>query len=273
MCRHRVGDAVKPITGLGIKSGWIGSGQELPALMYSSTTANAFGTWAEIGKTPPWPTKRLFLFGRSFDSALTIAALINIGIGPTGSQRIILSDLSVNLASTYRSGVLNGYIPVKIPSNQILWAQMATNSTTRSDFELGALLDPLAWGPSFSLVTSYVDVANSSGNIVTGASTSGAYTSITIPSFGPHKAYFFLVAPNGNVNYQSYSVEISIGSTILFPETVVLISNGPQELTTPILWGPFDCSGLGGSNTLTISGHYTNGTAGDSIQIGLYGLD
>lgn len=247
-------------------------------VIVTSGTANVFGSWVALGQLPPYSTRHIKLAGRPFSSSGGGPALINLGLGSAtvAPSRILIPNIVANLVTDYSGVPLEFDIPLWMPPSSYLWAQIAQNSSVAYNFEIGALVESRILGSPFRTVTSYVDTANSSGTFITGSSASGTFGPVTLASsFGPHKAYGFIVIPAGTPSWQSYSLSLSFGGNILFPEMPVFVSNVSSnfiDATWPTWYGPYECD-LGSSVTVTVSGNYLQATAGNQIQIGLYGFD
>ena len=244
-------------------------------VIVTSGTANVFGSWVALGQLPPYPTRHIKLAGRPFSSSGGGPALINLGLGSAtvAPSRILIPNIVANLVTNYIGVPLEFDIPLWMPPSSYLWAQIAQNSSVAYNFEIGALVESRILGSPFRTVTSYVVSATSSGTILTGTGTSGSYGPATVASsFGPHKAWGFLVTPVGSPNWQSWSVEVSFGGNILFPLSAVIVTDNSYVTTWPSWYGPYECD-LGSSVTVTVSGNYGQSTAGNQIQIGLYGFD
>ena len=246
------------------------SGGSEYTVINGSTTANAFGSWVQIGTSPPYKCNRIWLTGRPYSNNLPLPGLINIGIGPSGSQEIILPNLMFDSIQDYQGPPTSWRFPVKIPSNSAIWAQMAQNSTTSYNFEIGGL----CWNDNTDdggIITSYVDSSTSSG-IQVAVSASGSWGPVTITaSSGQFKKYAFCIMPVGAPTYISASTEILLDGNTIFPELVTLITNGGSNVvTTPGQWGPFECDIPAGS-TITMQGYASVGGS-LSFQIAFYGI-
>ena len=246
------------------------SGSNEYTVISGSTTANAFGAWTQIGTSPPYKCNRIFLTGRPDSSNTGLPGLINIGIGPSGSQSIILPNLVFDSIANYQGPPASWRFPVNIPPNMDVWAQMAQNTTTSYDFEIGGI----CWNDNKDdggIVTSYVDTSTSSG-IQVAVSASGSWGPVTITSSsGQFKRYAFSLTPVGGPGYMTVSSEILVNGVSIFPALVTLITNGGSAvITTPGLWGPFECDVLAGS-TITMQGYTAVGGA-LSFQIAFYGI-
>ena len=246
------------------------SGSNEYTIINGSTTANAFGAWTQIGTSPPYKCNRIWLTGRPDSSNTALPGLINTGIGPSGSQTIILPNLMFNSEGNYNGAPFSVNFPVKIPPNSAIWAQMAQNSTTAYNFEIGGV----CWNDNTNeegVVTSYVDPSTSSG-IQVAISASGSWGPVTITSSsGQFRKYAFSIMPVGNPTYFTVSSEILLNGNSIFPPLVTFLSNGGDSVnSSPPLWGPFECDIPAGS-TITMQGYVSVGGA-LSFQIAFYGI-
>ena len=256
-----------------VSSSYAGSSPEY-VVMTNSGTANTFGAWVQLGTLPPYKTNRLVLGGRPYNNNTGLPGLINIGIGPSGSQTILIPNLVCNSADTFDSGPTNYTIPIKLPPNQALWAQYAQNTTTSGyNFEIGGYVYNEPEGMETDLIVPFVDASNSSGIVITLAGNSGSWGPVTLVSSTPQnfRGYLFSIFPAGETSYQSVSIEILVNGTVVFPNFVTLVSNGANEITTSAQWGPFSCVIPAGSS-VTCQGYYGQGASGNDVQVGFYGL-
>jgi len=241
-------------------------------LMNASGTANTFGPWTQIGTLPPYKTNRLLLTGRPDNNNTSQSGLINIGVGPSGSQQILIPNLLVNAITGFGGPPLNPMFPIKMPPGEDIWAQYSIPSTSVDNYEIGGL----AWcehGDEIEEIIPYVDAAASQGFSVA-LSASGAWGPVTLSSSTSRsRKYIFAFTNLGEPgSYISASLSLSVGSQVIFPALVCYISNGGNgTVTTPTYYGPYDCI-IPEGQTLTASGYASIGAA-TSIQIAFYGLN
>ena len=235
-----------------------------------TTVANTFGAWTQIGTSPPYKCNRIWLTGRPNNNNTALPGLVNIGIGPSGSQKIILPNLVFNSMQDFDGPPVSWNFPTKIPQSMDIWAQMAQDSSTTYNFEVGGI----CWNDNTDdsgIVTSYADISTSSG-IQVSVSGSGSWGPVTITSSsGQFKRYAFSILPVGQPTYMSISTEILLNGDAIFPALVTFIGNGGINVTTtPGLWGPFECDIPAGS-TITMQGYAATGGS-VSFQIAFYGI-
>jgi len=243
-------------------------------VMTNSGTANTFGAWVQLGTLPPYKTNRLVLSGRPYSNNSGLTGLINIGIGPSGSQTILIPNLVCNANGTYNAGPTNYTLPVKLPPNMDVWANYAQNTTTSGyNFEIGGYIYDEPEGMETDLIVPFVDASNSSGIIITLPESSGSWGPVTLVSSTSQnfRGYLFSIFPVGDVAFQVVSIEILVNGTVVFPNFVTLNSNGSASVTTSAQWGPFSCVIPAGSS-VTCQGYYDQGVSDSSVQVGFYGL-
>lgn len=241
----------------------------------ASGTANTFGSWVSLGTTPAYACNRLRIIGRSYNAAVgAIPALINLALGPSSTSLTPwISNIAVNSSGQYDSIPMGTEFPLFIPPNQQVWAQIAVNSTSLNNWEIGLFCDYVPGLVPLRKVTSYVDSAISSGNQFTVAATSGAWGPFTITSsFGPHRALLFGIQPAGNTPYYSLSLQLSFNGNILFPLSVVAISNNANSAMVNPKFGPYKVPFISGV-TVAVSGYAMLGASDLIFQLPLYGLD
>jgi len=256
-----------------VSSSYAGSPPEY-VVMTNSGTANTFGAWVQLGTLPPYKTNRLVLSGRPYNNNIGIPGLLNIGIGPSGSQTILIPNLVCNADGSYTSGPTNYTLPVKLPPNMDVWAQYAQNTTTSGyNFEIGGYVYNEPEGMETDLIVPFVDASNSSGIVITLAGSSGSWGPVTLVSSTPQnfRGYLFSIFPVGDLAFQVVSIEILVNGTVVFPNFVTLNSNGSSAITTSAQWGPFSCVIPAGSS-VTCQGYYDQGASDSPIQVGFYGL-
>lgn len=91
----------------------------------ASSTANVLGSWVSFG-TLPFPCDRLQIVIDSTLQATVFSALLNIGIGPSGSQTVLISNIpNWNPAANngFPQANINLDIPI-LPSGTELWANI-----------------------------------------------------------------------------------------------------------------------------------------------------
>lgn len=243
------------------------------AVITTVTTANTFGPWTQIGTLPPYKTNRLFLTGRPFSGNTSQSGMINIGIGPPGSQVVVVPYMLANAITEYGGPPLNYLWPIKLPPGMAVWAQYATPGTAADNFEIGGYVwqEPDGW--ECTSITPYVDSAASQG-FSFDITADGAWGPVTITSSSSrHKKYAFSFTTLGEPgSWISAWLEILMGSQVLFQKFCALISNGGNStICTPTFYGPFDCD-IPAGQTITAQGDAHIGAA-CSVQIAFYGMD
>lgn len=248
-------------------------GNEL-TIITASGTANTFGPWVSLGTTPAYPCNNLRIIGRSYNaSGAAIPILINLALGPSSTSLTPwISDIVANSAGQYNSIPMGLNFPLWVPPNQQVWAQMAVDSTDLNNWELGLFCDFVPGRKAFHKVTSYANVSTSSGLEIT-IPGSGAWGPFTITSaFGPHNALMFGFQPSGDPSYYSASLEMEFNGDVLFPLSVVGVSNSGAEATINPRFGPYKTPFIG-AVSLAVSGYAILGVSNTTFQIPLYGLD
>jgi hypothetical protein len=235
--------------------------------------ANTFGAWAQLGTLPPYKTNRLLLSGRPYTANSDFPGLINIGVGASGSQAVLVSSLLCNAFAANEAGPTNYILPIKMPPNQAIWAQYAQDTANSYTFELGGYAYDEPGAMETEQIVPFVSVSTSSGIVPTISSTSGAWGPLTLVSSTPQvfKGYFFSIFPKSTNANQKFSIEILVNGTVVFPNFVVLTTNAGYQVMTSAQWGPFPCAIPAGSS-VTCQGYYSESVSAATIQIGFYGL-
>lgn len=145
----------------------------------SSGTANAEGAWAQVTASCPIDTKALFLRGNGFNSSgVASPGQLDIAVGASGSEQVILADLQVGNSPANASWI----VPCSIAAGQRIAYRLASPRTSVTlqlvtdflgeDSVAGAFPGVARW------VTYGADTTNCRGTAVTPGA-SGAWGSWT----------------------------------------------------------------------------------------------
>lgn len=176
----------------------------------SSGSAHVKGNWAEVFASTPIDAKYLFLRGNGTNaSGAASPFLLDVAIGASGSETIILNNLDVGFTASNATWL----IPVQIPAGTRVAARMQGARTSVTFQTLWDLLgdETLAGGPPgvAQWVTYGADTANSCGTGVTSGNTNtwGSWTQIGSATSTDHD-YWIARADMGaqtavtNINYR-----------------------------------------------------------------------
>ena len=217
----------------------------------SSATANAFGAWASFG-TLPYAVDEIYIYMET-----NYSALVNIGVGASGSQEIIVPQLAQQ-TDTATYGYSPGFFRYrrKLPAGTEVWAQYSCSSASNSGrVSLGV---GFSGSPGFSTITPLgIDLASS----FLVAETSGA----TAGTYGAWVSLGTLAIPGKNLWYVStrdpanlMTANIGVGASgsqiILLKDLPVLYNNFPFELEMDCPPGEYWMQVAGGASVTTNGG-------------------
>lgn len=210
----------------------------------ASSTANTKGSWAQLVAATTYDASGLVVFINKLASS---DFLVDIGIGASGSERIIVPDLVAGYYTRYQAAVY--YVPISIPAGVRIAARCQSISGGAT---LSVLVSLLSQGflPSSSLgrVTAYgANTADSGGTSVDPggvAHTKNAYSQINGATANPIRALAIGIGcqENGARTQGFWLVDIAVGAAgsekIILPD-VHLSAELTIDSITPSALGVF----------------------------------
>ena len=223
---------------------------ERPKAVYPSLTANTKGSWVELTAAS------------TFDSgALTVNVpyvfegsdyLIDIGIGPAGSEQVLVSNLLVSAGSIGGSTAgVSVRIPLPIASGIRIAARAQATGTSASRFaRVGVHLEGNTAPAGGTLTTIGAATADSGGTPVDpGASdnTKGAWAQLTASAASALYGAFFAFGNQANTTRTDCNWLVDIGIGGAGSEQVILADipvacNSTADSLAPILSALYDIS-------------------------------
>jgi hypothetical protein len=207
--------------------------------------------------------------------------LVDIGIGSTGNQVVLLSQL---LFSSFSYNVNQACIPIYVPPNVNIWARAQCDVASRTMYIVASLTMPGFMPSSFyQRVTTYgINNANTPpGTLVDPGGTmytKGAWTQIGGSTSNPIKLLlpaFGVPEWSSGVYYQGLvdiGVGPSSGSVTVIISNIQIVCNA-NAFITPLYPGPFPVNIPAGSGLWVRSQCGNNTATGRELQVGLYGID
>lgn len=205
-------------------------------------TANTKGSWIELTSSTTMNASSIVLTVQKVSAAGTF--LLDIGIGASGSEQIVLSNVLVAIQnySEDRNPSTHLRIPLAIPEGTRIAARVQHSSTAEPSLYCGLMLE---YGRVSSCggITTYGDNTTDSGgsSVDSGAvaNTKGSWAEITSATTEDVKGLFFCISNGGNIreNYKKqWLMDIGIGGAgseeVIIPN-IPLTSNSYADNITP----------------------------------------
>jgi hypothetical protein len=217
----------------------------------SSATANAFGAWASFG-TLPCAVDEIYIYMEA-----NYNSLVNIGVGASGSQEIIIPQIAQQTDTT-TYGYSPGFFRYrrKLPAGTEVWAQCSCSSASNSGrFSLGV---GFSGSPGFSTITPLgVDLASSFLVAQTSGATAGTYgawVSLGTLAIPGKNLWYVSTRDPGSLTTLNIGVGASGSQAILLKDIPVLFANLPFELEMDCPPGEYWMQVAGGSSVTTNGG-------------------
>ena len=193
-----------------------------PVTVTASATPHALGSWSELIASTSGPVDWLQIHAAAtFTSATDTSSLVDIGIGPAGSETVIASSLPSGFRDMLSAGGLiptPAMFPVTIPKGtriscraQALIASDTVTVYTETYFQ------GLRCG---SVVDTYG--ANTASSRGTNMPTSDTYVELTAATTQPYQALVVLPAVGGTNNSAGVSITYTLGAGPAAAETTLL---------------------------------------------------
>lgn len=219
----------------------------------SSATANAFGAWVSFGVLP-YSIDEIYIYMET-----NYNALINIGIGASGSQQIIIPQIAQQTDTASGGyGFSPGFFRFrrKLPAGTEVWAQYACSSASNGGrISLGvgfsampgfATITPLGIDPSISFL-----VAETSGAT---AGTYGSWVSLGTLAIPGKNLWYVSTRDPSNLQTLNIGVGPSGSQQIILRDAPVLYTNFPFEIEMDCPPGEYWMQVAGGSSVTTNGG-------------------
>lgn len=224
--------------------GAVDASTSLPTSVASGAVANTKGSWVELIASTSRPGAGIYLI-----IPITVAAtsqnrssLIDIGIGPNGSERVLVPNINLGMASGPRAIL----IPIYVPAGSRLSVRHA-NATVPISIAMQLVVmhagrNPLLYAGTRA--TDYGTVTASSGGPQLTApgsiNTKSAWTELVAATSYPMRWLIPFVTPvnSGNNGAADYLVDIGVGASgserAVVSNLVVRTTTNEEALYAPI---------------------------------------
>ncbi len=260
----------------GVSLGLNLSGTTASTYVTSGSTANTLGSWVSLGTSPAWSTNQLTLVLRTESTNNYGQVLFNIGIGASGSQIVVIPNITVSMTGQYRTS-LGGYtFPLFLPPNTEVWIQSQDSvGGTVFGANIEVKFDEEWPATGMGITPVGIDTATSSGTIITsGASTNTLYTvSLFTTPAQPFRGGLFVAsttASSGDYFSLYWRIITSTGSIPLTPYKRAIYNGG---LDSTQLMGSSHLTGKRIPPGMALDFQYQFATNGSAfpINVALYG--
>lgn len=198
---------------------------DLGAEVAGGGSANSKGAWVELIASTSFTAVAVYVSVVQF-TASNAPLLLDIGVGGSGSERVLVPDLINSAGQRAGGGVTT--LPLTVPAGSRLSARLAC--ATGSAFawvHVHLVGGGFSQTPGLQAVTAYgVTAASSRGTAVAGSATStevkGAWTQITAATTGPIRALTPRVGFGGNANPADAPFRLDIGVGAAAAEQVII---------------------------------------------------
>jgi hypothetical protein len=213
--------------------------EDVPVTLTSAATAHNKGAYTELIASTAADTYCLWLWARGVAvSAGDGRCLIDVAVGPAGSERIILPNLNFGAAPSpplRRMG-----IPIYIPKGSRIAAR-CQRETASGTVTIGWMLDeqPMWPGTVGQVGTSYgVDLTNTRGVVITtGTAAFGSWQQIVASTTSPHRWWWPGIDVGGDTTQSNVSCVVQLGVGASGSEQVLgtwhFRATASEELTGP----------------------------------------
>ena len=144
------------------------------------TVINTKGAWKQIGANTNYDSTAIQLYAlytSGTSGAQDYAGQLDIGIGPSGSQQVVISNVnfcsgnSTSAASAF--DFTNVFLPLSIPANNAIWARWSANYATPSGamyVKCATYDSQYAGAPTITKYDDYGTISTGRGSVIVGGS-------------------------------------------------------------------------------------------------------
>jgi hypothetical protein len=213
---------------------------DVPVTLTSGATAHTKGSYTQLIASTVADVYCLWLWARGVAaSAGDGRCLIDVAVGPAGSERIILRDLNFGAAPSSIS-LRDMGIPIYIPTGSRIAAR-CQRDTASGTVLLGWMLDeqPVWPGTVGQVGTSYgVDLTNTRGVVITtGNGAFGSWQQVVASTTSPHRWWWPGIDVGGDTTQSTGSCVVQLGVGAAGSERVLgtwhFRASVTEELTGP----------------------------------------
>ena len=269
------------ITGEGA---WAASAPTSP-VAYVLKKAHVKGSWAQIVASTDRPTQGMLV---SVQNLNDLRMLLDIGVGASGSEKVLVPDLYLDFEVSVSAGVgwaINPYIPIAVPKGSRLSARVQDGSVSLYDAYVHLQLMAQGFLPSqpFSRCAAYGIVAASSRGTEVDpgptANSKGDWVQFDADVDQDIRTILMEVGPAGidkPAGKRSWLVDIGIGADgsekVVVPD-IMFGSDNFLDNISPALVGPLPCHIPVGSRLAVRCQCAVNTATERLIYIALHGVD
>jgi len=217
----------------------------------SGSTANTFGPWASFG-TLPYSISEIYIF----IEANSGNALVNIGIGPSGSQTIIIPQIAQVIGGNGGDPTTFFRCRMKLPAGTEVWAQTSNvNASAAGRVSLGV---GFSESPSISMITPLgIDLSTSSLISQTSGATAGTYGAwVSLGTLAVPGRTLWYTGTRSLTSLMTFNIGVgpSGSQSILLGNIPSTLNNLIYELETDCPPGEYWMQVAGGSSATAIGG-------------------
>lgn len=250
----------------------------------TSGTANHKGSWVELNGSPTTSDILWVLVtvdDSQFSAGTTESSCIDLGIGASGSQQVIISNL-LNYGQVFSDSfdtVCSYFFPLAIPSGTHVWARSQTTGSNHDPVGVSFIGFDASFsnapGGSCSCYDTYGFVSTSTeGTALTASGTvnvKGSYTEITASTTNDLMGFFLAFDSQGSASNVAVLTDLAIGASgsevVILPNIPVWMSQlgVPMPQATPFISIPIQAG-------TRIAARCQSTKASQNIGVTLYGL-
>lgn len=217
----------------------------------SGSTANTFGPWASFG-TLPYSISEIYIF----IEASSGNTLVNIGIGPPGSQTIIIPQIAQVIGGNGGDPTTFFRCRMKLPAGTEVWAQTSNvNASAAGRVSLGV---GFSESPSISMITPLgIDLSTSSLISQTSGAAAGTYGAwVSLGTLAVPGRTLWYTGTRSLTSLMTFNIGVgpSGSQSILLGNIPSTLNNLIYELETDCPPGEYWMQVAGGSSATAIGG-------------------
>lgn len=206
-----------------------------------NVTANLKGSWVEIIASTAFGSSAL-CFGKTLSSG-NVQFLVDIGIGGSGSEQVIVPNIMTANGDVGRIAPVFQVLPMPIPAGTRIACRIQANGSSKVlDVVLATIGSSFSELPIFSRATAYGDDTSDSGGTQIdpggSANTKGSWSQLTASTTNPIRWLWIMVSLKANSvpATASFSFDIGIGAggseQIIIPD-ITLNSHDATDTLVP----------------------------------------
>lgn len=196
---------------------------------------NTKGAWTQIGANTSSDTTSIYLqaaYAQGSTGALDFAAALDIGVGPSGSQQVLIGNVNFstgNTGSTNNLTCYNNIFPLSITANNAIWARWASNATATTgtmNISLKTFDSQYAGNPTitkYDTIGANATVTGMGTTITAGAAVQSSWVQLGANTARDYYGFFAIFDSDGvGPTNTNYIINIGIGPS---GSQKILVSN------------------------------------------------